>query len=516
MRRMATTKTADDAPDTSGAPRLRGKLTIFAAIGLSVGLMAPSMAANINPQGAEPFVGRAIPLAFLVAAVGILLVSYSIARLCQHFHHAGSVYGFVGATLGARPGVVAGWGLIGTYMFYAVTTTIAAGIFANSLLVTLKIWTSPPTWSPFLLAGVFMVMIGLLASSPVRRATGALLGFEGATVALILLVSVVVLVRLIGGHAPGGHHFTMSVFSLPHGSGTSKLFQGAVFGFLSFAGFEASATLGEETAHPRRDIPRAIIGTVIFGGLYFVFVTAIEGMGFGTSGGDMTTYAGTGSLLGALGTQYLTAWVGDLVTFGTVVSAFSCALACVVGSSRMLFSLARDASPGTPLAQVTRKWRTPVPAIIAVIAGATVVYLVYAVGFGQTSLDIFDTSGTIGTLILLVVYLLATVGAIRLLFFSGPAKVRRWEIVIPLAGALVLGYTLYRNVWPYPKGTAAWLPIWAGVWLLVAILAVILAPGVARRVGAKLTEADGLKPAAAPEDAASGPGTPPLSAPGPA
>jgi amino acid transporter len=495
---MTTTEAVGGGgPTISGQSRLMGKLTIWSAIGLSVGLMAPSMAANINPQGSEPFVGRAIPLAFLVAAVGILLVSYSIARLCQHFHHAGSVYGFVGATLGARPGVVAGWGLVGTYMFYAVTTTIAAGIFGTSLLQTLKIWTAPPTWAPFVLAGVFMLMIGLLASSPVKRATGALLGFEGATVALILLVSVVVLVKLVGGHAPGGHPFTMSVFSLPHGVGTTRLFQGAVFGFLSFAGFEASATLGEETARPRKDIPRAIVGTVIFGGIYFVFVTAIEGMGFGTSGPDMAKYAGTGSLLGALGSQYVTAWVGDLVTFGTVVSAFSCALACVVGSSRLLYSLARDASPGTALSRVSRRWKTPIPAIIAVIAGAVVVYVVYAGVFGQTALDIFDTSGTIGTLILLVVYLLTTTGAIKLLFFSGPAKVRRWEIVIPVLGAIVLGYTLYRNVWPYPTGTAAWLPIWAGGWLLVAIVAVIVAPKAARRIGALLTDADGLKPAEA-------------------
>jgi hypothetical protein len=61
----------------------------------------------------------------------------------------------------------------------------------------------------------------------------------------------------------------------------------------------------------------------------------------------------------------------------------------------------------------------------------------------------------------------------------------------------VLGYTLYRNVWPYPTGTAAWLPIWAGGWLLVAIVAVIVAPKAARRIGALLTDADGLKPAEA-------------------
>ena len=54
-----------------------------------------------------------------------------------------------------------------------------------------------------------------------------------------------------------------------------------VFGFLSFAGFEAAATLGEEARNPRRDIPRAILGTAIFGGVYFTVVTAVEMMGFG-------------------------------------------------------------------------------------------------------------------------------------------------------------------------------------------------------------------------------------------
>src|SRR3712207_7549287 len=51
---------------------------------------------------------------------------------------------------------------------------------------------------------------------------------------------------------------------------------------LPCAGFEAAATMGEGAREPRRDIPRAILGVAIFGGLYFVFVTAVEVMGFGT------------------------------------------------------------------------------------------------------------------------------------------------------------------------------------------------------------------------------------------
>ena len=46
--------------------------------------------------------------------------------------------------------------------------------------------------------------------------------------------------------------------------------------------------------------------------------------------------------MGDLGSSYIAAWVGDLITLGAAISAFGCCLACVVGASRLLFALARD------------------------------------------------------------------------------------------------------------------------------------------------------------------------------
>src|ERR1700728_1913138 len=142
----------------SGGPGLKRSLSVWSAVGLSVALMAPSMAANINPQASAGTAGRAVPLTFLIAAVGVLIVAYSFVRLCQYFHHAGSVYAFVGATLGPRAGVVAGWGLLGTYTFYAVTTAAAAGIFGTGLLDSLGIWKNQPDWAPMLLVGAVLAI----------------------------------------------------------------------------------------------------------------------------------------------------------------------------------------------------------------------------------------------------------------------------------------------------------------------------------------------------------------------
>jgi amino acid transporter len=479
---------------TAREPGLKRSLSVWQAVGLSMALMAPSMAANINPQGAAG-AGRAVPLAFLIAAVGVLLVAYTFVRLCQYFRHSGSVYAFVGATLGPRAGVIAGWGLAGTYMFYAVTTAAAAGIFGTGLLNSLGIWKNQPAWSPMLLVGVVLALALLLAALPARRGTNTLLVVELTTVTLILVVTVVVLVKLLSHSAPGGSHFTWTVFSLQHGTGISALFLGVVFGFLSFAGFEASSTLGEEAHQPSRDIPRAIMGVAIFGGIYFVVVTAVEMMGFGTSAAGLKAFGLSPSLLGNLGTSYVGSWVGNVITLGTTISAFGCCLACTVGAARLIYAMSRD-SFGVRHAGATSRWGTPTFATGIVTVVTVIIYVVYiAVSSVPSALaeNAFQWSGTIGTLILLVAYLLATAGMTLLVFVRRKMpSVPMWQVVIPIAAVVVLGYTLYRNVYPYPTGDGHWFPIIAGAWLLAAVIAVIVAPGMARRLGAALTAEEGI------------------------
>ncbi|HEY2064170.1 MAG TPA: APC family permease [Amycolatopsis sp.] len=468
-------------------PALRRTLSVWQAVGLSVALMAPSMAANINPQQTAAAAGRAVPLAFLLSAAGVLLVAYGFVRLCQYYQHAGSVYAFVGATLGPRAGVVSGIGLLGTYTFYAVVTSSAAGTLGTAFLTQVGIWPDPPWWGPFVLTAVALVGSWLLAVAPARRGTSTLLAVEGATIALILLVTVIILVRLIAGNAPGGGRFTLEVFTFTPDAGLSGVFLGAVFGFLSFAGFEAAATLGEETRDPRRNIPRAILGTAIFGGAYFVIVTAVEMMAFRS---DAKAFHDSPSLLGDLGGRFVGSWVGDVISVGAAVSAFGCCLACVVGGSRLLFALGRDAFDGRGIGRTSAKG-TPVAAVTAVALAAALIIVVCAVFFGATAADTFAWSGSIGTLILLVIYLLTTLGAILLLFVRRRMRVPWWHLVFPLGALAVLGYTVYVNVVPYPtEGPAQWFPVVAGAVLVLAVILVLVAPGLARRVGEKLAIAE--------------------------
>src|ERR1043165_26372 len=100
------------------APTLRRQLGLFSTVSLSVGVMAPTLAlAGTGVPGAG-LIGRAAPLAYALAAVGVAFVAYGFVRLASHFSHAGSVYAFTGLSLGPRAGLVRGWALLGTYIVF--------------------------------------------------------------------------------------------------------------------------------------------------------------------------------------------------------------------------------------------------------------------------------------------------------------------------------------------------------------------------------------------------------------
>ena len=129
------------------------------------------------------------------------------------------------------------------------------------------------------------------------------------------------------------------------------------------------------------------------------------------------------------------------------------------GAARLLFALSRDEVGPSPLGAISPRTGVPARSTAAVVIGA---YAIMALGwfaFGVALFDLFVASGTIGTLILLLVYALATIGAAKLSFFSGERRVAAWEIVVPFLALVVIGYTLFRNVYPYPTEAARWYPI---------------------------------------------------------
>jgi amino acid transporter len=469
--------------ETAAEPgRLRRELHFWEAIALSIAIMAPTAAMALNGVGIAGLIGRAVPLAFLFALIGVLFVSYAFSMLTREVSHAGSVYALTGFTLGARAGFLAGWALLGTYLCFTVASSAEVGLFFSSFLASTGI-ADNADW--IWIALVSAALITVIAAGDIRVATRSLLSMEGISVTLIVILVVVIFVRLIAGSAPEGHTASLGdAFSLPSGTSLDAVATAAVFGFLSFAGFEGAASLGEETAEPRRNIPRAVFLAPLTMGIFYFFVILAQTLGFGTDDAGVSAFAGSSSPLGDLSKAYVGAGLEDAINLGATISAFASALGTATAGSRVLFALSRDSLKSSPLGRVSTRSGAPVGALA----------LVMAVGFGgliaqriagTNAVNAFFYPGTIGVLSLMVAYIATNLGAIRHLFFGA---VRRpiWQIVFPVVGIAFLCFTIYKNVHgavaPYSH-----FPWYVLAWLVVAAVIVMAAPGVARRVGERLT-----------------------------
>jgi amino acid transporter len=468
------------APGGSG---LRRELHFWEAIALSIAIMAPTAAMALNGVGIAALIGRAVPLAFLFALIGVLLVAWGIAQLSREVSHAGSVYALTGFSLGPRAGFLAGWALLGTYLCFTVASSAEVGLFFTSFLASTGISDSADwIW----IALVSAALITVISAGDIRVATRSLLTMEGFSVTLIVILVVVIFVRLIVGSAPSGHSASLSdAFSLPSGTSLDAIATASVFGFLSFAGFEGAAALGEETDQPRRNIPRAVFLAPLAMGIFYFFVILAQTLGFGTDEAGVAAFAGSSSPLGDLSNEYVGSLLEDLINLGATVSAFASALGTATAGSRVLFALSRDGLRDShPLARISTRSGAPVGALA----------LVMLVGFGgliaqriagTNAVNAFFYPGTIGVLSLMVAYIATNLGAIRHLFL-GTVRRPLWQLVFPVVGIAFLCFTIYKNV----KGTAApysHFPWYVLAWLAVGTVFVLAAPHVVRRIGERLT-----------------------------
>src|SRR3954469_4147865 len=124
-----TTQTPHRTRPSAAGRRLAGSLRrhlgLLGAMSISIGVMAPTLAMSITGVQPAALLGRAAPLAYVFAAVGVALVAYGFVRLAGEVASAGSVYAFVAHATGERTGFVAGWALLGTYLVFPAVSIAA-------------------------------------------------------------------------------------------------------------------------------------------------------------------------------------------------------------------------------------------------------------------------------------------------------------------------------------------------------------------------------------------------------
>ena len=257
--------------------KLASRLNLPEAVGLSLAVIAPTVTAAFNITLVVQATGPAAPLTFAIGAVAMTLVALSFMAFTRRVAHAGSAYAYITHTFGRQWGFVAGWTLLLTYLGFATGFAALVGSFTSAALQGFAInigsgWVA--------IGGGSMLLAWWLAHRDMRLSGWLMLVLEAAAVLGIIGLCVAILYQV----HPAAQGIQRSFRPSAAFGGWTGMGFGMVFSILCYAGFEGAATLGEETHHPRRNIPIALLGTVLASGIFFVFVAYCEVIGFGPRG----------------------------------------------------------------------------------------------------------------------------------------------------------------------------------------------------------------------------------------
>jgi amino acid transporter len=469
------------------------RLPFWVALAVSVALVGPTLAMSGNGQGLIATVGKSIPLVFLIGLIGVSLVGYSFVRLTRHLNHAGSAYALVGGTIGPRTGFFSGFAMLGAYWGFAIGTLALTAAFTNAFIAELQPGNDNPYQVPWLVVVVVAAAISfVLSGRDIRLLAKILLAIEGIGILAMVVLVIVIFAR--GGAPSTGIDFSVFSFSGSDVS-ASAVISGVVAAFLSWAGFEACASLGEETDNPGRNIPRALAGTLALTGVLFVVVMFAQVIGFGTDEAGLTAFQSSGNTLGDLGSTFVGQWFSLIIILTAIVSAFGCHMATTAASARMLYAFGRDGFGPRALAHIHESTGGPRRATWLVVVVALVVNLICGavgwpdMGTGNDAIDTYFLFAVAGSVCLMVSYLLVDVAAA---WFVGAPKfvgvhggrAKALGLTLPLLGALVIVVVLWFNV----KGAETWsaAPLLGLYWCALGLVIAIAASSIAKRVGESL------------------------------
>jgi len=456
---------------------------------LSLVDIAASTMANIGPAYSFMFgfglivvtAGIAAPLTIIAAVIAIALLGNTLSQFSRAQPSTGGFITFVGKSFGGTSAVTTAL-LCGAGYIIAISSVLAvSGWYLEYVLNYYFAWNVPwIIWSALLTGfSVWMMYRGVAVST---KLAGLFFGFE------MLILVIVAIASLI----KNGGHLSAAPFEWSHlNNGFSGLAPGFPLAVYLFIGWENSAALAEETGNPRRNVPRAVYLSIALMAVLYLLVA------YGTVSG----FHDSATKLAAAPIPFITvahstlAKVAILAYLAGLTSTVGVLIAAVNSQARLVFNAGREGLLPRWIGKVHATRKTPFNAICTFVGLAGGIILVWAlahlIGGASGSMDglnFFDESGTMGTLLILVVYFLSNLAL--------PFYYRRYlpqefnvlkHLILPVLGMIVIAVPVYYLCKPPQPQPYDWFPYAA---LIILVLSIIYAyvlnrrdPGLADRVG---------------------------------
>ncbi|MFM7017494.1 APC family permease [Flavobacterium sp.] len=371
--------------------RVLGKWSLTA---IGIGAIIGGGIFVLTGTGAYYHAGPALALSFIIAGVACVFAALCYSEFASILPVEGSAYAYAYGTIGELFAWIIGWGLILEYAMGSMTVAVSWSGYFNKLLkmfgLHLPDWlTSDPasyTGEGFSMNLPAFCIVIFVISILIKGTQGAA---KANNLIVMLKVSAVLFVIIAGAffiNTANWHPFIPEATSIVDGAGKSHeaygitgVISGAAAIFFAYVGFDAVSTQAGEAINPKKDVPFAIITSLLVCTFLYILVSLVlTGMMNYSDFNPLGKYPEAIKAPVAYAFDIAgQAWAGYVVTIAATIGLISVLMVMIMGQSRIFLGMSKDGLIPPVFSKIHGVTGTPqtnlliLGAVIAVVAAFT-------------------------------------------------------------------------------------------------------------------------------------------------
>jgi len=341
-------------PNSDTSTKLARELGLGAALSIGIGTMVCA-GIFVLPGIVAAKAGPVVVLSFALCGLVAVLIAFCMSELSTGMPLAGGGYLFIVRAFGPMMGSVMGGCLWLSLIFASAFYMIGFGYYVADVLPISHVWLA-------------LIMTGLLTGLNFigAKETG---GLQNVIVAGLLIALTVFFIRAL---------FDVDMENLvpliPPEIGISGFFMVTPVLFITFMGFAEIAAVSEEIKNPARNLPIALVGSVV---IVTVIYCLVEFCIVGVLRYDDPSMA-TETILMEIARTLMGKTGYSLLMLGGIFATVSSANASIMAASRISFAMGRDHLMPDWFNQIHRRFRTPYRSIV--VTGGLTMFLLVILG----------------------------------------------------------------------------------------------------------------------------------------